>query len=189
MTKLFVANCTRQVQEVHFRLDFTDAGQPNPQARFQPAKRMTIPPGRQVPLGGDLHMSQVDDVTKQLETFGLTALADVPRSRGKLIPLLYNVDTPLKPSQIEAVMNANAGILVEQGRERRQAASIATNALVDQVVANEFAAVGLEAQTGPKVEVEFEQLEQSEAGERKVEEGYRMDAKAKPPAVKKSKRK
>ena len=34
------------------------------------------------------------------------------------------------------------------------------------------------AEVAPDVEVEFEQLEQSENGESRIEEGYRVDAKA-----------
>lgn len=180
MSRLFVANCTRQFQEVYYRLDFNDGGQPEANRRFQPAKRETIPPGRQICLGGDLHMTQIKDIIDQLKPYGLVGTVDVPRLNA-IAPYVFDIDKPVSVSVINDVRNSNAGILIEQGRERRKKAAIVVNETVANVVGNEFASAGIAKEPTQEIEVEFEQEEQSEAGESRVAEGYRLDANAPAP--------
>lgn len=180
--RLYIANCTKQFQEVHYRLDFNASGSPEPNARFQPAKRQTIAPGRQVALGGDLdHLSQIDDIMDQLRRYGLVAQMDVERTK-RIIPLVCNVDTPVKAETIRRVINMNSGIQIEQGRDRRTKGAIIANDTVTRVVDQELATNGIDKAADSSVELEFEQLEQSSAGERRIEEGYRLDHRAPPPS-------
>lgn len=178
MSRLFVANCTRQVQEVYYRLDFNADGAPEPNARFQPAKRQTIPPGRQIVLGGDLHIKQIEDIVDQLAKYGAVGTLDVPRLK-KVAPYVCNVDKSVPVDVIRNVMTVNAGVLTQQGRDRRKKAAIAVDDTVANVVNSQFAEAGIPKEADQSVEVEFEQEEQSEAGEKRVEEGYRIEAKAK----------
>lgn len=172
MSRLYVANCTRQPQLVYFRLDFNEAGVPA-HNRFQPAKQMTIPPGRQVPLGGDLHVNQIEDIIDQLSRYGLVASAEVPRLR-KAAPFVFNLDQPVSADVIRTVSDINLGILTRQGAQRRAKAAVAVNETVTNAVANEFAQRGIDAEPTDQIDVAFEQQEQSEAGEKLVAEGFRV---------------
>ena len=177
MVMLYVANCTKQYQEVHFRLDFNDSNHPN---QNSPAKKQTIPPGRQVALGGDLaHVSQADEIIKQLTAYGLVPASEIARLKAKA-PYIYSRDTPVKPDQIRHVQNLNAGILMREGRLLREKAAIVVNETVADTVARQFAENGIDKEATQDVEVEFEQQDQSEAGEKRIEEGYRIDATSKP---------
>lgn len=177
MARLFVANCTRQNQEIHYRLDLDETGRIDERRRFQPAKRMTIAPGRQVALGGDLHMTQITDIIDQLRPFGLIGVVDVPRMKS-IAPYVFDIDKQIQPFTINSVMAVNAGIHVQDGKDRRARAAIAVNETVAATVSHEFAANQIPKEPEQEVEVEVEQLEQSEAGEKRIEEGYRISAKA-----------
>lgn len=172
MSKLYISNCTRQVQEIQFRLDFNQQGQP--QMQFRPALRQTIQPGRQVIVANkDLHQSQVDSIVGQLCRYGMIAVADVPRTKSKTA-LVYNVDRPVSSEVIRTVMARNAGVLLQEGKERRQKAALATNEIIATAVTNNFAAMGIPKEPTQDVDVEFEQEEQTEAGESRIEEGFRI---------------
>jgi hypothetical protein len=83
---------------------------------------------------------------------------------------------------MERVVEENKVALVNQGKDRRRRAAIGTNNMVQQTLAQQMAAANIDPNEEPPmaVEVGFEQLEQSEAGERRIEEGYRVDATAAP---------
>lgn len=179
MAKLYIANCTKQNQEIYFRLDFDidDDGRKQIVTRFRPAKRQSVAPGRQIVLGGDLHIRQIQDIISQLEVFGLIGEADVPRL-DRIASYVYNIDQPVRADTIRTVMASNQGILITQGVERRKAAAIVTNETVANTVNQQFAEAGISKAPEQAVEVEIEQLEQSEAGEKRIEEGYKIDPKA-----------
>lgn len=187
MSKLFVANCTRQVQEIHYRLDFSAEGVKVP---FTPATRQTIQPGHQVLVAGkDLHMQQVQSIIQQLSRFGMVDVSEVSRIRRKLHQV-FSLDKPVSVTVIRNIMDANVGTLTIEGQNRRRNAAVATNELIAQSVTNDFAARGIPKEPTQQVDVEFEQLEQSEAGERRIEEGYRVrdNATGEPPPGKRSRR-
>ena len=170
MSKLYIANCTRQYWNCQYRLDFTKEGEAVRDARFLMAKSQTIPPGRQVALGGDLHITQINDVVEQLRGYGLVGVADVPSLRGKKAPYVFNVDVPVSAATIRKVVDHNDGISIIDGKTRREKAAVAANDIVSSKIDDT-----------KLFEVEYEQLEQSEAGEKTIGEGYRMDPNAPPP--------
>lgn len=178
MAKLYVANCSRQYQEVHYRLDYNEAGRQDQNSRFQPAKRMTIPPGRQVVLGGDMHIKQIEDVIDQLSKYGMVGVVDVPRLK-TVAPLVFNIELAVPAEIIRKVQQINAGVMIEQGKVRRQKAAIAVDDIVQRTVNNQFAEANVPADTSrDTVETSVEQLEQSEAGEKTIAEGFRVDPNA-----------
>ncbi len=182
MTKLYVANCTSQQAEVHYRLDYTDKGEREPNQRFQPAKKQTIPPGRQTEIGRDLHPVAADDVVKQLQRFGMIGVADVPNQR-KIAPYVFNMGLPVPAEIIRRVQARNRGLLTEQGRRQREQAAIVVNKTVENAVNTEMANNGMPPvdQVAP-TEVEFEQLDQAEGDTgKRLEEGYKVDANAPAP--------
>jgi len=168
--RLYVANPTRQNQIFFYRPDMPKPGEVRP---FSPPRQQEIPAGRQFPVGGDLTTEQLEAVVRQLTSHGAVDVSEAKGGR-RLASLVFNVGAPVPAPVIQAVMNVNAGILVEEGRLRRQRAAIAVNEAVQNVVNDQFAQQGFEATATDSIEVGFEQLEESGEGEKKIEEGYRM---------------
>jgi hypothetical protein len=181
MAKLYIANVSRQNQIVCFRLDYGPDGElKDTNRRFEPARQQEIPPGRQVMIGGDMHMRQIEDIVKQLQPYGLVGALDAPRQRA-IAPLVFNVVNPVTAKVMESVRDTNAELLTADGHERRQKAAVATNDIVQTTVAQQFAEVGIEDKPADRTDVTFEQQEQSEAGEKTIAEGYRVEAGAAAP--------
>ena len=185
MASLYIANCTPQVKEIYYRLDFDiDGRKKDTNRRFEPAKKQTILPGKQAPIGSaNMHPSQVEDIVQQLSRYGLHGVVDLAhREPLSVVPMVFNVERPVPKQVMERVIEENKIALVNQGKERRRKAAIGTNNMVQQTLAQQMAAANVDPNEEPPtpVEVAFEQLDQSEAGEKKVEEGYRVDATAAP---------
>ena len=179
--RLYVANCTQQNMVVFYRTEFDREGNQIDQRGKLP-RQQGIPPGRQEVVGGDLQKDSIDAIIGQLEVYGLVAEKDVA-SLAKTAPMIFNVDQPVKPRSIELARETNKMILFAQGRDRRERAAVIVNDLVQNQISADMAARGSEqaaGQTDP-LEVEFEQLDQSELGESRIEEGYRVDPKAAAP--------
>lgn len=183
--RLYIANCTKQIQQIQYRADF-----PSEQngARFTPPRMQEIAPGRQVQLGGDMDISQIEDIVQQLTPYGLVAVADVPRMRTTVksldlskittTPNVFNIDRPVPVEIMRHISSNNAEILSDHGRLRRQRAAVAVNDLVQRKVNDEFVQNGLEEVASDRVDTSFEQLDQSEHGEKPIAEGYRVRAAA-----------
>ena len=175
MSRLFVANVSRKEHIVCYRLDFDkDGNLKDGNRRFQMAKQQKIPAGRQVQIGGDFHPSQITDIVDQLVPYGMIGVVDTGRLDGRVHELIYNTDKPVPTSVMEKVRDNNAGVLVGQGRDLRKKAAVATNETVQKVVADQFAMQGILTEPADKTDVTFEQLEVSEAGEKRVEEGFHV---------------
>jgi len=176
MPKLYVANTTKHDQVVFYRLDFDQNGQMITQAGKMP-KQQDIPKGRQRVLGGDLPMPTIDSIVEQLRPFGLIGVADVPRM-ARPAPYVFDVDRPVSSEVMRRVHDYNDGVAIDTGRTRRQQAAVAVNdqvqKLVDQLAAAANVPLPEPVDTG-KPSVEFEQIEQSENGERRIEEAYIID--------------
>jgi hypothetical protein len=173
MAKLYIANPTRQRQVVCYRLDFNKDGEPEGLRRFQPARQQDVEPGRQVQLGGDMHMNQITDIVEQLAAYGLIGVVDVPRMQGK-VTYLYSIDRPVPAEAMRKVIAHNEAVLIDDGKGRRMRAAVATNELVQQTVSHQFAERGIDDVPVDRTSVTFEQEEQSEAGEKRIAEGYKV---------------
>lgn len=186
MSKLYIANPTRQRQVVCYRLDFNTRGEQEPLRQFQPARQQDIDPGRQVQLGGDMHQNQITDIVEQLSRYGLIGVVDVPRMSGR-VTYVYNIDRVVPQDVMRKVIAHNNAILIDDGRERRMRAAVATNDIVQQTVAHQFAENGIDQAPADRTTVAFEQEEQTEAGEKPIAEGYKVSMDAphtRPPARK-----
>ena len=180
MARLYIANVSRQTQIVCYRLDYNKRGEDNIDRRFQPAKQQDIPPGRQVQIGGDFHMNQITDIVDQLAKYGLIGVIDVPRMGRNVAPYVYNIDKPVPADVMKRVRDHNHGALIAQGKDRRQKAAVATNEIVQDTVAKQFAENGIDATPVDRTDIAFEQEEQSEAGEKRIEEGFHVAPGGKP---------
>ncbi len=185
--RMYVANPTRQNQVVCYRLDINRDGELKDMSRtFQPARQQDIPPGRQVQLGSDFHIKQIEDIVDQLTVYGMIGVVDLPRIpkpdlanlRGGVVPYIFNLDSPVPASAIRQVLAHNEAVLIEDGRDRRKKAAVASSDIVQHTVANQFAESGIDAAPSDKLAVSYEQEEQSERGERRIEEGYKVSAEA-----------
>jgi hypothetical protein len=186
MASLFIANCTPQTKEIYYRLDFDiDGKKKDTNRRFEPAKKQTIPPGKQAVIGSTgMHPMQIQDIVDQLARYGLHGVTDLTRRDPlTVVPMVFNVERPVPKQIMERVVEENKLALVNQGKERRRKAAVGANEIVQHTLAAQMAAAGMNAEPTDEsqgVEVAFEQLEQSEAGEKRIEEGYRVDAAAAP---------
>lgn len=190
MGRLYIANCTKQNREIQYHLHLkVDGGRlvstdPTPINRM--AARQTILPGRQeIVASPDLPPWQIESIIRQLTPHGLVGKDELysPAFRGQIIPMVYSLDRPVSRDVIMYVMDNNAGQLTEEGRQRRVSAAVATNELVVNAVAQTLAQNNIEADVNTKVDVEYEQVEQSEFGEKKIAEGVKVrdDAPEAPP--------
>jgi hypothetical protein len=170
MPRLYVANCTKQNQIVYFRLDFMPDGAVDPRAAMRMLPRsQPIPTGRQVCLGGDLEIKQIEEVVKQLNRYGMQGTVDLGRlPRARTVPYLFNIDVPCTVNQIKAVLAHNGGVLRKEGADRRQALAVVANASAEEHGAEAF-------------EVSIETEDDAEMGDT-IAEGFRIDVNAPPPA-------
>ncbi len=170
MPVLYLANCTR--------LDFDKYGEKDPRAMGKLPKHQDIPAGRQVPLGGELHMTQIEDIIQQLQPYGLMAQKDIASEHGRL-SWVFNVNRPVSEDAIRYVLDFNSGILTEEGQKRRHRAAIAANeALAEQIEGEP-----------DRFHVEFEQLDEEGRKGPLLAEGVRVDKNAPGPSAKAKTRK
>jgi len=170
--KLYVANCTKHRQKVYYRLDFNMEGQPASQAGKLP-KSQDIEPGRQIVLGGDLHKSQIVSIVDQLNKFRAAGTVDVPRLKDQA-PYVFDIDRAVPAATIRRVIEHNGTILLTAGKERRQKAAIVVNRIVEQRMNEELIAKQIEPPEMNGLDVEYEQEDQSDAGEKMIAEGIHV---------------
>jgi hypothetical protein len=180
MPKLYIANVSTQQQIICYRLDFRMDGsrddRPIP-ARQTPA----IPPGRQMVVGGDLHMTQIESIVSQLEPYGLIAQMEIGRlPPHQKVSYIFNVDKEVSAETIRQEHAHNTGVKIEDGRERRQRAAVAANEIIQNTVNEQAAQAAVPVPTLKEFDISVEQDEQSEQGERRIEEGYRVSVAATP---------
>ena len=174
--RIYVANCTTQIQQINYRLDFQTSGGESPLAAMRAPRRQDIPPGRQAPIGGDLTQEQVDSIVKQISAFGALRVGDVSRS-GRKIHLVYDIDKPVPDKIIRSVNEYSKDVLSHEGELRRKHAAIVANDIVTNAVAEQLAITSVADDVAPRdFRVEVEQLD----GENRIEEGFRVDPDAKP---------
>jgi len=172
MTSLYVANCTRQKQQVHYRLDF-DADR---NANFRAPTFREIDPGQQIVLERDRPIDTITHIEEQLRVYGMKAVADIPRLENRVAPLVFNVDKAVPRKLISDVMAHNEGIKLFEGKNRRQKAAVATNEIVDKVVHDQLMRDQAPPDLIPNLEqstVEFEQVDTTEENQVRLAEGIR----------------
>lgn len=118
--KLYVANCTRQVQDFIYRL---------PEHTAPMRQRIDI--GHQVALSGDLSQPDIDAVIKAHTRYGMVAASEVDHTKA-FIGTCYSVDKPVKIGTIQFALQHNNDVLILKGREMRQEAAVAINNALDE---------------------------------------------------------
>lgn len=120
MSTMYVANATKQVQTFMYRLPETK----------QP-RQQTIDVGQQVRLSGDLSHKDIQAIIRQHAKYGMVAVSEIKDSKG-LIPLCFQLDTPIAPEVIEMLVNINTGVLDDRGRVARENSAIVAATTIGQ---------------------------------------------------------
>lgn len=178
MARLYVVNATGQNRIVNYRLDYTvdDQGRRTSE-RLVPYKSITIPARQQVPFGGDLHPLQIADIVEQLErTCGAVHVDAIRTAKAKgVVKMVWSQDKPVTLAVCRDVVDHNINRLSEQGEERRRTLALVADAQLTQLVDKPL----------PKLEMEFEQMEEDPDLPGRLTEGLRVNHK--PQAEKASK--
>lgn len=124
MPKMYVANCTQQIQIFMYRLP--ELNRPFTQE---------IPIGGQVQVaglaGGELSTLDVEAIVRQYSKYGLVEVSEIDR-RKPFVGVCYSLDRPVTVSAIQKALEHNIGILDAQGREIRQLAAVGVNQRIEQ---------------------------------------------------------
>lgn len=120
MPKLYVANCTQQIQQFAYHL---------PEGTR--AITQEIPIGGQILIGGRaLPQTAVDAVLEAHQKYGLVSVAEAHR----VYPfhgLTYSIDKPVGLNDLYQLVERRKGVLVDRGRETRQTAAVATHEFIE----------------------------------------------------------
>ena len=113
--KLYVANCTQQVQDFVYRT-----------VEMPSARTQRIEIGGQVRLSGDFSTPQVDSIIDQHRKYGLVRVDEIDRTK-PFIGVCVSIDKPVDVEKIKVALQHNVAVLEERGREIREHAAVAVN--------------------------------------------------------------
>ncbi len=114
MSKIYIANCTKQVQQLQFRVP------ENPQIIMG-----EIPIGEQK-LVWDGSTPAIQDIIEQLSAYGMVSVAELPRTK-RFAGLCYSLDVPVKMDAIVMANRHNIDVLFDKGVEIRKALAVAVD--------------------------------------------------------------
>lgn len=130
--KMFVANCTNQVQEFHYSV-------PGQRSR----RTQTIGIGNQIQISGELTSEEVDAIVEQKGPYGMFAASSVAQTH-QHIQLLYATGKPVTSNQMRQALERNLALMGNEGVRLRQAAAIAVNNGAVENHPNEFQGMDIE---------------------------------------------
>jgi hypothetical protein len=169
--RLYVANCTMQLMRLQYRLDFDPTGQVI--NRHIAPKFVDIGSGKQMSVGGDLELPAVQELISQLNPYGMLGEVDVLAGRqDKFCSMVFQLDRPVSAEAIRRTAAKNKEIRLAEGEERRRRMAIAANETIDAQVRASAPEGMLGNLNLTPAEVGLEQLVQSEAGERTINEAF-----------------
>lgn len=123
MSKLYIANATRQIHAFMYRAPDDDGGDPR---RASAPRTQYIHPGQQIQISGEFSRAQIDNITDQHRQYGLIAVDDIDRHK-PFAGICFSVDKPISAGRIHQLMGHNVEVLQERGREMRKLAAISIN--------------------------------------------------------------
>ena len=168
MARLYVVNCTGQNRIVNYRLDFTvDEQGRRTSERLTPYKSVNIPARSQMPFGGDLFPTQMEQIVQQLESAcGAVNINEIrtAKARGP-VKMIWSEGKPVPVSILKDVVAHNMGKLSELGEARRRNLAIAADMQLSNLI----------ERPSPKMEMEFEQVEEDpDLPAKRLTEGLRI---------------
>lgn len=120
MTKMYVANFTKQVHSFIYRLPGT-----------KNARQQAIEIGQQVRLSGELTQIDVDSVIEQKAPYGFIRADEVGKMR-KFVGLCYSIDKPVPMDAIRRGIEQNMKALEVVGANNRKEAALAVASQVEE---------------------------------------------------------
>jgi hypothetical protein len=163
MAKLYVANPTNQTRDFHFNV-------PEVAGR----KSISIPAGaqRQIPSPNvELDSVTIEQIVGYYTIYGMVREEETPH-RGKMIPMVYSIDRPMKLASFQKFIDHNNFVMIAQGKESREAAAISISDMINDNNAQQGIPDRLKV---------FEMSIQEESNNPTYAEGIRYDLNAPPP--------
>jgi len=118
--KMYIANCTPQVQDFHYRLP-------------ENAKllKQTIPLGQQIQIPGDLTQFDIDAIIEQHSRYGMVRVGEIDRTKA-FIGVCYDIDRKVDMDRVRNAIEHNYEVLEERGKIIRQEAAVAVNNSIEE---------------------------------------------------------
>ena len=157
MTKLYIANCTKQTRVFHYRLP---EGGP---------KSIPIDIGSQVRIPGVESTEAANAVIEQHRVYGIRSVDDARKTKVEFTGVVYSIDKPVSIENMQIVLRLNDDELNRRGQKMRAEAAVAAAQNTKQnenLQGNGPKLAGLE-QTITEI--------RKDGGEPEVQEGVRVD--------------
>lgn len=133
MTTMYVANCTRQIQDFMYRLP-----------EQTKVMKQIIDIGGQIRIPGDLSTPDVEAIVEQHAIYGMVRVDEIDRTK-PFVGVCYSLDKPVSVDKIRIALQHNQDVLVERGRKIREETAVSiNNAMEDQTNALESLEVSIE---------------------------------------------
>lgn len=163
MPDLYLANPTRQVRKVYYRLDISAEGV---RMDKQPPKHVDVLPGRQTRLRFE-HPSQVEIIVRQLSKVGARAASEKNRLGNLTVPIVFSADKPVPTEVISEVHRHNRMVNHTRAQRHRQAIALASSQQVQEAVDSTMSKFNIDGRVDLKL---FEaEIEMSDDGGGNVE--------------------
>lgn len=146
--KLYIANCTKQVQDFCYRVP-EEPG----------LKRQTIPIGQQIPLSYDFTKMQIESVIAQHERYGMVHVSQIDLEKG-FTGLCYDIDKRVSVESILAGLDHNQTVLIKRGQDIRRKNAISISHEINNQLAESLLPQGIDAQLR-ELEVTIEEEERA----------------------------
>ncbi len=129
--KMFIGNCTQQVQDFVYRVIGTNK-----------IRQQKIPIGGQQQLSGDLTPPEVEEIVRQHTKYGLVHVSEIDRSR-VFVGVCWD-DKPIPVSRLRYVIEKNTEVLIAKGAELRKQAAVAATTATENELHSPGALQGME---------------------------------------------
>lgn len=137
--RLYVANLTAQKVVFAYLMTNKDGTLTGGGHRTQ-----DIPIGQQVVVTGDLTTAQIDKIVAHHRKYGMRSVQEIGNLR-EFVGTCYSVDTPVPRMAIKDGIEANLAVLIDQGKQFRQEAAVATSNALETQLAEQGRPEGLRA--------------------------------------------
>jgi hypothetical protein len=176
MPDLYIANCTKQNHVFAYRVPGENG-----------VKSLSIAIGQQSKLPG-LSNAVAGAIIEANSRYGLIEVKEIDRTK-PFIGMCYSLDAPVKIDVIIKAMKHNDEVLIQRGRETRQAAAVASNNLIENHLheANESNQLNADMRNFEMTIVEEDPKNIKDSND-KVEEGITVNHSADPDKITQTKR-
>jgi hypothetical protein len=124
MAKMYIANCTNQVQDFQYRLPESNKIYKQP-----------ISIGDQIRLSGDLSTPDIEAIISQHQIYGLVPVSEIDRSKD-FVGLCWQLDRPIDVEKVKRALAVNMRVLDARGKEIRKEAAVAVSNSVEAELSN-----------------------------------------------------